>query len=83
MATDKERASHAMQTLTIEGTSMATPIVTGAVALLLQRSPGLTPADVLHILREGAMRDMYTLKLGWSPAYGYGKLSVENAMRAV
>jgi serine protease AprX len=36
--------------LKMSGTSMATPMVSGAVALLLERSPELTPNDVKYML---------------------------------
>ena len=38
----------------MSGTSMATPIVSGAIALLLERSPELTPNDVKYMLRTSA-----------------------------
>lgn len=38
----------------ITGTSMASPFITGVVALVLEANPALTPAEVRRILRETA-----------------------------
>ncbi|WNS46289.1 S8 family peptidase [Paenibacillus sp. MMS20-IR301] len=38
----------------LSGTSISTPIVSGAAALLLQRSPGLTPGQVKALLKRNA-----------------------------
>jgi serine protease AprX len=37
--------------LKLSGTSMSTPIITGAIALLLQKHPHLTPDDVKYMLK--------------------------------
>ncbi|HET6399728.1 MAG TPA: S8 family serine peptidase [Candidatus Thermoplasmatota archaeon] len=54
------------------GTSMATPMVAGAVALLLERHPELTPAQVRERVRETAT-DVRTS--GWDACTGYGVLN--------
>src|SRR5690606_38139247 len=71
----------------IDGTSMAAPHVSGAVALLLQRRPDLTPEDVKAIFARTAARDAFTARsyTGEPPAepnnrWGYGKLDVRTAL---
>jgi len=40
--------------LKLSGTSMSTPIVSGAIAILLQKHPNLTPDDVKYMLKKTA-----------------------------
>jgi subtilisin family serine protease len=63
---------------TMAGTSMASPMVTGAVALMLQRNPRLTQAEVKACLERTARSDSFT---GTTPnnAWGAGKLDTEAA----
>ncbi len=73
----------------LNGTSMATPHVTGALALLLQRRPTLTPEDAKQVLFANVQKTSFTPAL---PAYtgadvpaapdhawGYGVLDVAKA----
>ena len=62
-----------------DGTSMATPHVAGAAALVLAKSPGLTPAQVIRKLTSSADR-VAGAKKG-SAAYGAGRLNVAKALR--
>ena len=59
------------------GTSMACPHVTGAVALLLQLNPTMTPADVRARL-TGTARDLGAP--GKDPFYGAGLLDLRTAV---
>ncbi|HEU4657863.1 MAG TPA: S8 family serine peptidase [Capillimicrobium sp.] len=61
----------------LEGTSMATPIVAGAAALMLDRNPDLHPDDVIRLLKRTATRQG-----GWSPDLGWGIVDAEAAVIA-
>jgi len=58
-----------------KGTSVANAHTTGAIALLLEQTPTLTPSGARNILRTRARADSYT---GTVPngKWGYGKLDV-------
>ena len=65
-----------------QGTSMATPHVAGAIALLLQKNSILTPEDIKLFLSSTAATDQNT---GNVPnfTWGYGKLNAESAFSTV
>ncbi|MDQ6887182.1 MAG: S8 family peptidase [Gemmatimonadota bacterium] len=73
-----------------QGTSMATPMVTGSVAVLLSRSPSLTPEQVRQILTTTARSDNFSLQ-SWTgagggspnPSWGYGKVNLQAALAAL
>ena len=51
---------------TMSGTSMSTPIVTGAICLLLQKNPNLSPNDVKLRLKNSTMNLNYSQnQQGW------------------
>ena len=64
----------------MSGTSQASPIVAGIVALWLQANPKLTPAQVVEIIKETSIHDNYTDADGetdeteWNTKSGYGKI---------
>lgn len=56
------------------GTSMSTPVVTGAIALWLEINPKLGPGHIRDILKKSSVQDSYTAV---EPSrWGYGKLNV-------
>ena len=57
----------------LSGTSMATPVVTGTVALWLQADNTLTVDDVLDVIQATAVRDVYTGGEA-SGVFGHGKI---------
>jgi hypothetical protein len=57
----------------MQGTSMAAPQVTGAVALLMQKYGAISPAWAKAYFRNNAIVDAYT-GAPWSADWGWGKL---------
>ena len=55
---------------TLSGTSMATPVVSGAVALLLQKSAGLTPDQVKARLMKSAYKTFPRYSTATDPTTG-------------
>ncbi|MCC7144153.1 MAG: S8 family serine peptidase [Candidatus Eisenbacteria bacterium] len=66
----------------ISGTSMATPHVAGAIALMLQKDPTLTAAEAKQTLSQTARHDTFT-GTGWNKEFGNGKLDVKAAVDAL
>jgi len=66
----------------MQGTSMATPHVTGAIALLLQSDPTLTPDMVRELLSSTAVVDSF---VGTAPNrdWGAGKMAIGEAFDAI
>ena len=62
---------------------MAAPVFAGVAALMLEKNPSLTPAMVRNVIKQHALKDLHTGLSGWTPAYGYGKVSVESFLNAV
>lgn len=65
-----------------QGTSMAAPIVSGGVALLLQLAPEATPGQIKAYLDQYAATDDF---VGVVPndRWGYGKLDIKSAFDAL
>ena len=64
----------------LAGTSMATPHVAGAIALMLQYSPTLLPSQIVQLIEGNARLDAFTgLALSGSPTWGFGKLDARTA----
>jgi uncharacterized protein (TIGR03437 family) len=64
------------------GTSMASPIVCGVIALMLQADRNLSPDQITRILQRTAGNDGFTGQT-ISLKYGYGKVNALAAVRAV
>ena len=63
--------THALQ----QGTSMASPHVAGAVALLLSQNPTLTAEQIKAILQDHAVKDAFTGAL-CNNTWGCGKMNI-------
>ena len=69
------------------GTSMATPVVTGSIALLLEDHPSMTPASIKNALFSTACTGSTTpsCPTGAVPniSYGYGRVDVLRALNSI
>jgi minor extracellular serine protease Vpr len=63
----------------MQGTSMAAPHVTGAVALLLGKAPSLGVEQIRSLLTSTANTDALTGST-WNATWGYGKLDILEAV---
>jgi subtilisin family serine protease len=65
--------------LLMQGTSMATPHVTGATALLLSVKPSLTANQIKNYFTSTARTDAFTSTV-WNSSWGFGKMDIYKAM---
>ncbi len=66
----------------MQGTSMASPHVTGVVALLLQANPRMDAAQVKDLITRTARADDFTSRVP-NGDFGYGKVNAYEAARAI
>ncbi len=64
----------------LNGTSMATPMVSGLAALVLANEPGLTNAGLIQRIQRTSDNVAGTANGGWDSKFGYGRI---NAYAAV
>jgi subtilisin family serine protease len=64
---------------TEQGTSMASPMVTGILALWLQAYPNLTPTQAKTLLKDNAWTDSFTgtIPVSGSNTWGWGKVDAQ------
>lgn len=66
-----------------EGTSMASPAVTGIIALWLQAYPQLSYEQLMEVFRTTSKKDQFTTSNEWDRHAGYGKIDAYEGLKAV
>lgn len=61
--------------ISVGGTSIAAPMVSGTIALMLSVNPDLTPSEIRTILHNSATKGSYVYTSGWNSEVGYGFLN--------
>ena len=64
------------------GTSMASPVVAGVIALWLQAKPDLTPAQAMEVIRRTATHPVDTMSYP-NNQYGYGQIDAYRGLLEV
>ena len=69
----------------MEGTSMASPMVTGILALWLQVNPNLNPTEVLNLIKQNAWTDSNTgiIPSTGNNTWGWGKVDAHEGLLAI
>lgn len=69
----------------LSGTSMSAPMISGAVSLILEADPNISPAEVKQLVINTARTDGFTGDIGaeGNTRWGYGKLDVYNAIQTL
>lgn len=68
----------------MSGTSMATPAVTGIIALWLEANPKLTYENILDIMKTTGRRDSHVGTVdtnNWNATWGFGKIDAYNGLK--
>jgi len=70
---------------TMQGTSMASPFVTGVVALWLQAKPDLTLAQIKYLLKKTSLSDVFTgiIPVNGSNTWGWGKINAYYGLKLI
>lgn len=67
---------------TLQGTSMAAPMMTGIVALWLEANPNLTITKIRELIDSHGVEDNYTGNLP-NYTWGHGKINAHNVMKSL